>query len=197
MAKNDFTNELLVAALAKRVIRTSKQQGETGLRGEVGPQGNPGMQGEPGPQGAQGDVGLQGEQGVPGKDGDQGPEGQQGQKGEQGERGEQGPMPDHQWQTTRLRLQKPDGEWGVYVDLAGKDGKQGMQGYGGGAGYGFDPSSLPAATFDTPTEFIVKQGDAWVRASYAQMVQWFYPTISTVNGDSVTVNGEFVTVNGV
>lgn len=45
-----------------------------------------------------------------------------------------GPMPDHQWDGTKLRIQNPDGTWGPWVDLKGQPGIQGFSGGGGGGG---------------------------------------------------------------
>lgn len=134
----------------------------------------------------------------------------QGAAGKKGEKGDPGPMPEHEWQGTKLRFEKPGG-WGEYVDLRGHKGARGSNGAPGGGGGGgdaggvverFDPSSLPPASAAAPDEFIVRQGDAWVRASFAQMQAWFpggiAPPLSecqvTVNGHGVTVNGEPVVV---
>jgi hypothetical protein len=45
--------------------------------------------------------------------------------GPQGDPGPVGPAPQHQWATTRLRFQNPDGTWGSYVDLQGPAGEGG------------------------------------------------------------------------
>jgi hypothetical protein len=42
--------------------------------------------------------------------------------------GQKGDMPDHQWDGTRIRFEKPDGSWGEWVDLRGA----GSAGSGGG-----------------------------------------------------------------
>lgn len=131
-----------------------------------------------------------------------------GADGQKGEKGDTGPMPDHEWQGTKLRFEKPGGGWGELVDLRGPKGARGDRGpsgQGGGAGGPapvappFDIDSLPAATWSTPAEFLVQQGGQWVRASYAQMQTWFpggaLPVGAvTVQGAAVLVNGQNVTV---
>lgn len=111
-------------------------------------------------------------------------------KGEPGPPGPKGDKPDHEWNGTQLRFEKPDGGWGEYVDLRGPKGSRGDRGPGGGGGGGggsFDPSGLPAATEETPVEFLVKQGSGWVRATYAQMQVWFPSTgDSTIDGGSAS-----------
>jgi hypothetical protein len=109
------------------------ERGERGLRGEIGPkgdngvQGNVGPQGERGPKGEQGPIGKQGTQGerglqgLPGERGEQGLSGKDGQsiKGPQGGKGD---IPAHEWDGTKLRFQNPDGTWGEFVDLQGRQG---------------------------------------------------------------------------
>jgi hypothetical protein len=56
-------------------------------------------------------------------------------KAKAGEPGPRGPMPDHQWDGSKLRFEKPDGSWGPKVDLQGPKGKDGKGGSGGGAVY--------------------------------------------------------------
>lgn len=70
---------------------------------------------------------AQGEKGDRGDTGDRGPHGKTGDRGEKGEKGDK---PDHEWQGTALRFEKPDGTWGESVDLKGPAGKRG----GGGGG---------------------------------------------------------------
>lgn len=43
-------------------------------------------------------------------------------KKSKGKDGKPGRMPDHEWEGTRLRFQKPDGSWGEFVDLRGLPG---------------------------------------------------------------------------
>lgn len=52
----------------------------------------------------------------------------QGPKGDRGPPGPRGPKPDHQWNDTALRFEKPDGTWGKYVDLKGDKGDKGAVG---------------------------------------------------------------------
>lgn len=72
--------------------------------------------------------GQKGEKGDPGK-AIEGPRGPQGPKGDPGP---VGPMPEHEWQGTALRFEKPDGSWGETIDLKGEPGKDGQGGGGGG-----------------------------------------------------------------
>lgn len=48
-----------------------------------------------------------------------------GEKGDRGERGKIGRKPNHQWDGTKLRLENPDGTWGEWIDLRGKQGENG------------------------------------------------------------------------
>lgn len=135
----------------------------------------------------------------------------QGADGKKGEKGEKGDAPDHEWQGTKLRFEKPSGGWGEYVELRGPKGARGTNGAPGGGGGGdartptappLDLDALPSASSAPPVEFVVRQGDAWVRASFAQMLAWFPggvlpPLVDcqvTVGGKGVTVSGEPVVV---
>lgn len=133
----------------------------------------------------------------------------QGADGKKGEKGEKGDAPDHEWQGTKLRFEKPSGGWGEYVELRGPKGARGTNGAPGGGGGDaraptappLDLDALPSATWSAPTEFIVRQEGAWTRATYAQMQAWFpggggsLPTGAvTVDGAPVLVNGQNVTV---
>lgn len=55
--------------------------------------------------------------------------------GAKGDKGDVGPMPEHEWEGTKLRFQQgPDGaQWGEFVDLKGRDGRNGRNGANGGA----------------------------------------------------------------
>lgn len=52
-----------------------------------------------------------------------------------GEDGDMGPMPDHEWDGTKLRFERPDGTWGEWVDLKGEHSGGGFTMFGG-AGMG-------------------------------------------------------------
>lgn len=96
-----------------------------------------------------------------------------GDPGKPGDQGRKGDMPDHEWQGTRLRFQKPDGRWGEFVDLRGERGRDGRSVVLGGGGRRFDPATLaPAATLPAPDEILVRQDGALVRATLAQLVGW-------------------------
>ena len=116
-------------------------------------------------------------------------------------------MPDHEWSGTKLRFQKPDGEWGKFVQLRGPKGDAGNPGTSGGGyvvgGGGFDPSGLPAATDTTPDAFLVRQGETWAVATYAQMATWLggsgpvvVDAILTEAGDTLVTEAGDVIVQG-
>ena len=95
------------------------------LKGETGATGAPGAIGATpahqwsgtslrfqNPDGSWGGwVDLKGETGANGLNGTNGVD------GATGATGEIGPRPDHEWNNTQIRFQKPDGSWGVWVDL--------------------------------------------------------------------------------
>lgn len=114
--------------------------------------------------------------------------GEPGAPGAQGDQGEMGPMPDHEWRGTRLRFEKPDGTWGEFVELRGPKGARGDRGASGSGGNGsggagLDPSGLGMATdMPLPTEMLVQQGGAWVRATWAQIVGWLGGVVPPVGG---------------
>lgn len=60
-----------------------------------------------------------GKDGIDGKDG-------VGIKGDKGDKGDLGNIPDHKWEGTKLKFEKPDGEWGAAVDLRGPKGNGGI-----------------------------------------------------------------------
>lgn len=64
----------------------------------------------PGPPGPRGPQGLEGTSGLPGP------------SGRDGRDGVDGKAPDHKWEGTKLRFQRPDGTWGDAVELKGQPG---------------------------------------------------------------------------
>jgi len=94
-------------------------------------------------------------------------------KGDRGPPGPKGDPPDHEWQGTKLRFEKPDGGWGELVDLRGPKGARGQKG-GGGGGSGsassFDVSSLPLLLdiAETDTLVLEREGAAY-RVSIAML----------------------------
>ncbi len=114
------------------------KDGRDGRDGADGKDGRDGIDGAPGVNGLNGRDGLDGAQG---ERGEIGPQGESGPRGAAGEKGDTGPMPDHEWRGTELRLQKPDGTWGAWVDLRGAKGSRGERGPSGGGGGGY---SAPA-----------------------------------------------------
>lgn len=146
----------------------------------------------PGPAGPQGETGDQGDKGDTGPQGDRGDQGKQGPKGEPGKQGPKGPKgdtPDHRWEGTALRFEKPDGTWGELTQLRGPKGR--------GGGVVLNPSTLPPATDAIPSSIMVEQNGVLVMATWAQWLAWNNATGgTTVNGEKITVNGEFIYVNG-
>lgn len=205
MAAN-MTDIALVAAIAAKAIERAKSaEGRAMMPGPRGLAGTPGKDGAPGKDGKDGKDGrdgIDGKHGADGKQGDRGltgAAGKDGDKGQDGKPGEKGDKPEHEWISTGLRFEKPDCTWGETVDLRGEKGASGGRG-GSSAPAPFDLAALPLASNDLPTEFVIKQGDSWVKATYDQMRAWFPSgalpdgTI-TINGEPVTVNGAFVTVS--
>lgn len=95
--------------------------GKDGVNGERGIQGAKGERGERGADGANGKDGLNGKDGKDGKDGINGRDGVDGLS-IKGDKGEQGDIPRHEWKNTSIRFELPDGKWGKFVDLQGRDG---------------------------------------------------------------------------
>lgn len=86
-------------------------------------------------------------------------------KGERGDPGPKGDKPAHEWKGTKLRFEQPDGAWGKFVDLKGKDGKDGRQQIVVGGYVSSSPnlSALaPGAEGVTPASIAVQQGGEWV-----------------------------------
>lgn len=66
-----------------------------------------------------------------------------GKRGKRGKQGPMGEMPDHEWNGTLIRFQKPNGEWGDFVNLQGPGG--GSIEYGGpGGGMATPPMTVKA-----------------------------------------------------
>lgn len=129
-----------------------------------------------------------------GRDGKDGADGKDAPPAPPGKQGPPGDPPAHQWQGTRLRFKRPDGNWGEWVDLRPK-----VAVYGGGSAW--LPDTLPDADDNLPEQFVVKQNGAWVRATLAQMQGWLgggaatpTPVPVTVGGTPLTVGGQLVTV---
>lgn len=57
-----------------------------------------------------------------------GKQGEVGPRGPRGPEGPIGPMPKHEWRGTELRFELRSGEWGEYVDLRGKPGRDAIGG---------------------------------------------------------------------
>lgn len=115
-------------------------------------------------------------------------------------KGDTGPMPDHEWDGTKLRFQKPDGEWGAWVDLRGKRGEKGKDGERivmvGGGGSGFDPSSVTDIPEIASGDEIVVFKDGMLKRVAVTLVTAEQPPANaiTVNGQYVMVNGQYVVV---
>ncbi len=105
-----------------------------GARGETGDKGERGEQGKQGIQGIKGEKGQDGKTPVAGKDFPLPKNGKDGLNGKDGKSivGDKGDKPDHKWEGTKLKFEKPNGKWGKAIDLKGKDGKSGSSFFGGG-----------------------------------------------------------------
>ena len=170
------SNEPALLAVIAKQLRELRDAFKS-LSKQSGPAGKDGRDGVDGKDG----VGIRGERGAAGPRGPAGPRGEPGRDGVDGKDGERGPAPDHQWKSTKLRFQKPDGTWGKYVDLKGERGASGAGGggwstssgaSGGEPGPAWSPDELAEATDTVPDEFIVRQNGQWVRATYAQVAAW-------------------------
>lgn len=182
MSANDRTILALLAQglrdLRSELRSLARLPGPRGERGETGPAGRDGAAGKQGPAGRDGKDGHNGSIGVAGKAGargESGPAGRDGKDGKDGERGPMGPMPQHEWRGSELRFQQTETRWGEWVQLRGPRGAGGGSTFSGNAPQvvPWNPGSLPLASNAAPSEFIVKQGDQWVRATYEQMQGWF------------------------
>lgn len=126
-------------------------------------------------------------------------------RGEKGDSGDAGPMPEHQWKGTKLRFQQPDGTWGKWTDLRGKDGESGAvivsQRASSSGSAGMDASSLPPLPLPallSDTLVIVRNGIAH-GVTLADLQSIFggsaLPANAVLtNGEAVRVNGQLVTV---
>ena len=146
MKRTKILTILIVGVIAVSLLAGAQNQGKNGkpfeeiwneigliwdvltdLQNQVGEQGPPGPQGEQGPEG---------------------PEGPQGPEGPEGPEGPKGDKPDHEWNSTSLSFENPDGTWGVFVDLQGPEGPQGPKGDPGEPG-GSGSSSFPRPAYDS------------------------------------------------
>lgn len=172
-----------VDAFARSVAKQEGPAGKDGINGldgkdgKDGADGLDGFSGADGKDGANGRDGINGKDGANGRDGINGKDGAKGDKGDQGEKGDQGPIPDHQWQGTKLRWQKPGGKWGKYVDLKGEAGKAGDNGGivvvnrgGSGSSSGGLSGLLPGSAETDPTGIAVLQGGQWVNLSWQAFI---------------------------
>lgn len=121
----------------------------------------------------EGTAGKDGAPGAPGARGKTGTAGIRGATGEQGPKGERGPAPDHKWEGTKLRFEKPDGTWGKAVDLKGAPGKDGQSGVivttGGGSSSGIG-NLLPGSPSVEPAGIAVLQGANWVNLPWSAFI---------------------------
>lgn len=142
---DDQTVDRLLEATARglrdlraQVAANVRQLGPIGPTGATGPAGPAGATGPAGADGRDGATGATGPAGPAGRDGATGATGAAGPAGPTGPTGPMGPMPRHEWKGTQLRFQQAEGEWGKWVDLQGKPGRN-----GGGGGFVYDPQPAP------------------------------------------------------
>lgn len=119
-AKRDAPRTLISPIANAEAMRRVAKGGNLGAQKIQGPKGDPGTDG------------AAGDPGPPGPRGPKGDRGEQGPKGDRGEQGEPGPIPEHEWEGSRLRFEQPDHRWGEWVELRGPRGHSG----GGGGGPG-------------------------------------------------------------
>lgn len=184
---------------ARRAIAQAKSASTRAMTpGPMGPQGDKGERGDKGDTGARGPKGEPGKDGEPGPAGKDGKDGQQGERGERGEQGPKGDTPAHEWIGTGLRFEKPDGTWGETVELRGPKGAKGSAGSSGGGGRAtFDPSTLPAASDQIPSEILIEQDGKLVRATWAQFTGWMGSVTPVVTSSLMSEDGNvIVTENG-
>lgn len=95
-----------------------------------------------------------------------------GDPGPQGPKGDTGPVPAHEWNGTKLRFQKPDGEWGKFVDLKGDTGPDhGTVVIHSGGPSGTDLAALPIGTEGAdPSGLVVMQAGKFVNLPWAIFV---------------------------
>ena len=128
--------------------------------------------------------------------------GETGETGPAGPKGEPGPAPDHQWQGTKLRFQKPDGNWGKAVDLKGDKGNGGgtvVVGRSGGSSGGSMADLIPGNPNIEPTGIAVVQGGQWVNLPWVAFIQTIAGAVdmgvelsrrSDFVGDTIIYRGE-------
>ena len=177
-----------VADLRARLAGLERQPGPAGPAGATGLQGPRGPAGPQGPIGPRGPTGADGKDGQPGKQGPVGSTGRDGKDGPAGADGKAGPMPQHEWQGTKLRFQLTPKTWGRWVDLQGPSGSVTVA-TGGGQ---IDFANLPfAPLIEDGDEMLILRNGVLMRAK----VEMPDPG-GEVPGNAVTVDGRSVTVNG-
>ena len=99
-----------------------------------------------------------------------------------GPRGPIGPMPEHEWNGSRLRFEIAPNQWGEWTDLQGPPGARGPRGPKGepgtGEGGGTDLNSLPQALDQPPEEVVIRQGGDWYRIPWDDFIEHL-PTAPT------------------
>lgn len=92
--------------------------------------------------------------------------------------GKPGEMPEHEWDGTKIRFELPDGDWGEWTDLRGKQG---------GPGESFGPDSGPGGGMAVPT-LIVRKGNTRFEG-VAEIVFAANLTV-TKTSNGISVSGE-------
>lgn len=124
--------ELIENTKSLKSIDFSKIKKIKGDKGDsvVGPVGPMGKQGPVGPAGKDGKTPVAGKDFPLPKDGKNGVDGKDGKSIV----GDKGDKPDHKWEGTKLKFEKPNGKWGKAIDLKGEIGRQ-ITLFGGGGNY--------------------------------------------------------------
>lgn len=122
--------------------------------------------------------------------------GENGTHGEDGKQGLKGDIPDHEWDGTKLRFERPDGTWGEWVDLKGATGNNYSLLGGGGNSSVFGSIHIPrheAFTMNGTDTFVtlsqgVSAGGTAIWARY-QGQSLDLTSQFTVSGNKVTFVG--------
>lgn len=91
-------------------------------------------------------------------------------KGKDGDPGPKGDKPDHEWQGTQLRFERPDGSWGELVDLRGPKGAKGSRGASvaiGGQQVALPALPAPPGTAAPKSPTLAYTGDLLTGITYA------------------------------
>lgn len=107
-------------------------------------------------------------------------------------KGDAGPVPDHEWDGSRLRFKNPDGTWGEWVDLRGKTGKAGKAGErivmvgGGGASF----SAGLADTAESDDRILIERDGAYYSIPLSEVSEMEFAKRIDAVSDTLLYKGE-------